>query len=414
MSRTRKRPTLIVTIPNSGYKFTATVRQAEPAALPDPEPTAAPPETRPVGGERRFVTAVAAEVLAAEGSSLPRDPEELRPLIDAWRRYAAAVVAKHEGMLAESRLREVLAYFGFPVAQEHAAERALHAALALAEHLPVGETALAAGLAIRVGVASGLVIADPDGEVLGETPGEAGWLKGLAEPGEVFVAAGTRRLAGDLFAYRDLGRLIVRGVGPVPAWQVLGRSTLGSRSEALHATAVTPLVGRAEELHTLLRAWQQAKSGEGRLVLVSGEPGIGKSRLLAALEERLAGKPHNSLRYFCSPLHQDSTLHPIVARWEQEAAFARGDSPEERLRKLEKAVALAELSPEDFALIAGMLSVPTDGRYLQPELNPQRRKERTFGALLRRLGRLTQSNPVLMLFEDAQWADPSSVELLDC
>ena len=408
-----KRPTLIVTIPNSGYKFTATVRQAEPAALPDPEPTAAPPETRPVGGERRFVTAVAAEVLAAEGSSLPRDPEELRPLIDAWRRYAAAVVAKHEGMLAESRLREVLAYFGFPVAQEHAAERALHAALALAEHLPVGETALPAGLAIRVGVASGLVIADPDGEVLGETPGEAGWLKGLAEPGEVFVAAGTRRLAGDLFAYRDLGRLIVRGVGPVPAWQVLGRSALGSRSEALHATAVTPLVGREEELHTLLRAWQQAKSGEGRLVLVSGEPGIGKSRLLAALEERLAGKPHNSLRYFCSPLHQDSTLHPIVARWEQEAAFARGDSPEERLRKLEKAVALAELSPEDFALIAGMLSVPTDGRYLQPELNPQRRKERTFGALLRRLGRLTQSNPVLMLFEDAQWADPSSVELLD-
>ena len=408
-----KRPTLIVTIPNSGYKFTATVRQAEPAALPDPEPTAAPPETRPVGGERRFVTAVAAEVLAAEGSSLPRDPEELRPLIDAWRRYAAAVVAKHEGMLAESRLREVLAYFGFPVAQEHAAERALHAALALAEHLPVGEMALPAGLAIRVGVASGLVIADPDGEVLGETPGEAGWLKGLAEPGEVFVAAGTRRLAGDLFAYRDLGRLIVRGVGPVPAWQVLGRSALGSRSEALHATAVTPLVGREEELHTLLRAWQQAKSGEGRLVLVSGEPGIGKSRLLAALEERLAGKPHNSLRYFCSPLHQDSTLHPIVARWEQEAAFARGDLPEERLRKLEKAVALAELSPEDFALIAGMLSVPTDGRYLQPELNPQRRKERTFGALLRRLGRLTQSNPVLMLFEDAQWADPSSLELLD-
>ena len=408
-----KRPTLIVTIPNSGYKFTARVALVDAAASPGPEPAVAPPEPRPVGGERRFVTAVAAEVLAAEGSSLPRDPEELRPLIDAWRRYAAAVVARHEGVLAESRLREILAYFSFPVAQEHAAERALHAALALAEHLPVGETALPAGLAIRVGVASGLVIADPDGEVLGETPGEAGRLQDLAEPGQVLIAAGTRRVAGDLFACRDLGRLIVRGVGAVSAWQVLGRTALGSRSEALHATALTPLVGREEELHTLLRAWQQATSGQGRLVLVSGEPGIGKSRLLAALEERLAGEPHASLRYFCSPLHQESTLHPIVARWEQEAGFARGDLPEERLRKLEEAVASAELSPEDFALIAGMLSVPTDGRYLQLELNPQRRKERTFGALLRRLGRLTQSHPVLMLFEDAQWADPSSLELLD-
>ena len=408
-----KRPTLIVTIPNSGYKFTARVRQVDAAASRDPEPAAAPPESRPVGGERRFVTAVAAEMLAAEGSSLPRDPEELRPLIDAWRRYAAAVVARHEGVMGESRLREVLAYFGFPVAQEHAAESALHAALVLAEHLPVGETALPAGLAIRVGVASGLVIADPDGEVLGETPGEAGRLQDLAEPGQVFVAAGTRRLAGDLFAYRDLGRLIVRGVGPVPAWQVLGRSALGSRSEALHATAVTPLVGREEELHALLRAWQQAKSGEGRLVLVAGEPGIGKSRLLAALEERLANEPHAGLRYFCSPLHQESTLHPIVARWEQDAGFARGDSPEARLRKLEEAVASTELSPEDFALIAAMLSVPTGDRYLQLELNPQRRKERTFAALLHRLEHLTQSHPVLMLFEDAQWADPSSVELLD-
>ena len=245
-----KRPTLIVTIPNSGYKFTATVRQAEPAALSKPEPAATPPELRPVGGERRFVTAVAAEVLAAEGSSLPRDPEELRPLIDAWRRYATTVVVRHEGVLAESRLREVLAFFGYPVAQEHAAERALHAALALAEHLPVGETALPAGLAIRVGVASGLVIADPDGEVLGEAPGEASRLQDLGEPGQVIVSENTRRVVGDLFAYRDLGRLIVRGVGPVPAWQVLGRSALGSRSEALHAAAVTPLVGREEELHS--------------------------------------------------------------------------------------------------------------------------------------------------------------------
>ena len=356
-----KRPSLIVTIPNSGYKFAAEVRQAEAAALPEPEPAATPPETRPVGAERRYVTALAAEVLAAEGSSLPGDPEELRVLIDAYRRYAATVVARHGGVMAESRVREVLAYFGYPVAQEHAAERALHAALALAEHLPEGEMALPAGLAIRIGVASGLVVADPDGELLGETPGEAARLQHLAEPGQVIIAASTRRLAGDLFAYRDLGPLGVTGVaGPVPAWQVLGRSALGSRSEALYAAAVTPLVGRDEELNTLLRVWQQAKSGEGRLVLLSGEPGIGKSRLLAALEDELAAEPHASLRYFCSPLHQDSALHPIVARWEQEAGFARGDSAEERLRKLEAIIAPAELAARGCRADRGD-AVGTDG-----------------------------------------------------
>jgi DNA-binding response OmpR family regulator/class 3 adenylate cyclase/tetratricopeptide (TPR) repeat protein len=409
-----KRPIFIVTIPNSGYKFAASVRQAEAAALREPEPAATPPETTPAAAERRYVTALAAEVLAAEGSSLPGDPEELRVLIDAYRRYTGAVVARHGGVIAESRIREALAYFGYPVAQEHAAERALHAALALAENLPAGEMALPAGLAVRIGVASGLVVADSNGEVLGEAPGEAARLQYFAEPGQVIIAANTRRLAGDLFAYRDLGPLALKGVvGPVPAWQVLGPSILGSRSEALYTAAVTPLVGRDEELDTLRRAWQQAKSGAGRLVLLSGEPGIGKSRLLAALEDALAADPHASLRYFCSPLHQDSTLHPIVARWEQEAGFTRGSSAEQRLRKLEAIVTPDDLPPEDVALIAAMLSLPTGNRYPQLELNPQRRKERTLGALLRRLDRITRSHPVLMLFEDAQWADPSSLELLD-
>ncbi len=408
----RKHPSLIVTIPNSGYKFAAKVRLAETVALP--ESAATPPAIAPAEAERHYVTALAAEVLAAEGSDLPGDPEELRALIATYRRYAAAIIARHGGVIAESRVREVLAYFGYPAAQEHAAERAVHAALALAEHLPEEQEALPAGLTIRTGVASGVVVADAGGELLGETPGEAVRLQHLAEPGQVIIAVGTRRSAGDLFNYRELGPLAVRGVaGPVRAWQVLGPTVLGSRSEALHAAAVTPLVGREDELNTLLRTWRQAKSGEGRLVLLSGEPGIGKSRLLAALEEELAAEPHVGLRYFCSPLHQDSALHPIVARWEQEAGFARGDSAETRLRKLEAIVVPAGLPPEDVALIAAMLSVPTDDRYLQLELNPQRRKERTFGALLRRLDGITRRHPVLMLFEDAQWADPSSLELLD-
>ena len=202
----------------------------------------------------------------------------------------------------------------------------------------------------------------------------------LAEPGQAIVAASTRRLAGDLFAYRDLGPLSVKGVvGSVPAWQVLGASALGSRSEALHAAALTPLVGREEELHALLRAWQQAKSGDGRLVLLSGEPGIGKSRLLAALAEELAAEPHASLRYFCSPLHQESTLHPIIARWEQEAGFARWDSPEERLRKLEAIVAPDDLPPEDVALIAAMLSVPTGDPFRAARIQPAAAQGADFG-----------------------------------
>jgi len=409
-----KRPTLIVTIPNSGYKFAAKVRQAEAATLAEPGPAAASPKVIPAAAERRYVTALAAELLPAEGSRLPGDPEELRAVISTYRRYAAAVIARHGGVMAESRVRELVAYFGYPMAQEHAAERAIHAASALVEHSPEGELALPAVLNVRIGIASGLVVADPAGELLGETPGEAVRLQNLAEPGQIIIAASTRRIAGNLFAYRDLGPLAVKGVtGPVLAWQVLGPSALRSRSEAVHAAAVTPLVNREDELNTLLRVWQHAKSGDGRLVLLSGEPGIGKSRLLAALEEDLAPKPHASLHYFCSPLHQDSTLHPIITCWEQEAGFARGDSSAERLRKLEAIVAPANLPPEDVALIAAMLSIPTGDRHLWLELSPQRRKERTFGALLRRLERLTHNQPVLMLFEDAHWADPASLELLD-
>jgi len=232
-----RRPMLIVTVPNSGYKLAVTVRQIEV-----PEPAA--PEAAPGDFERRHVTALAAEMLAADGFTLPDDPEELRMLIDAWRRHAASVVARHGGVLAVCRVREALAYFGYPAAQEHATERALHAALALAERVPRGEPMLPPGVAARVGVASGLVVADPSGEVLGETPAEAIRMQTLAQPGQVIAAASVRRLGGELFAYRELGLLAVVGqAGPVQAWQVMGPGAHASRSEALHAGVATPLVG---------------------------------------------------------------------------------------------------------------------------------------------------------------------------
>lgn len=407
-----KRPTLIVTVPGAGYKFTPKVRQAE--SVVPPQPATLGSATIPVTVERRHVTVLAAELLAAPGGRLPEDPEELQAIVEPWRRYAAAMVARYEGVVAESRLREVLVYFGYPVAQEHAAERALHAALAMARRSRVANATLPDGFEVRLGVASGFIVAHASGELLGEAPAEASRLLHSAGPAQVITTASTRRLAGDLFTYRDLGPLAAKGI-PVPlsAWQVLDTSEVGSRSEALHANAYTPLVGREEELSALLRTWRHSTAGEGRLVLLSGEPGIGKSRLLAALEAELAAEPHASLRYFCSPLHQDSALHPIVARWEQETGFAHGDSAEQRLSKLEAIVAPEELPSEYVGAIAAMLSVPTGDRYRQRDLTPQQRKELTLHALLHRLEKVARNHRVLMLFEDAQWADPSSLELLD-
>lgn len=408
-----KRPTLIVTVPGSGYKFVAKVRQAADAAAP-PKAVEARPEALPVNAERRYVTALAADLLAAEGTRLPNDPEELWSLVDPWRRYAAAIVARHGGVVTGTRLLEVFGYFGYPVGQEYAAERALHAALAMVRGAPEKDEALPSGLRVRVGVASGLIMVDANGELLGEAPADAASLQHVAQAGQIIVTPSTRRLAGDLFAFRDLG-LIAKtdGAGLPSAWQVLGPTAVGSHSEALHTTATTPLIGREEELGMLLRAWQRVKSDAGHLLLVSGEPGIGKSRLLAALEATLVAEPHKRLHCFCSPLREDSVLHPVIACWEKEAGFAHADTPEQRLRKLEALLAPYHLRAEDIALIVATLSIPAGDRYSLPDLPPPQRKERTFAALLHLLERIARDQPVLMLFEDAQWADASSLELLD-
>jgi predicted ATPase len=224
----------------------------------------------------------------------------------------------------------------------------------------------------------------------------------------------TRAQIGQMFELEDLGLVALKGFEtPVRAWRVLRKTEAVSRSEVVYANAFTPLVGRDEELDLLLRRWQESMAGEGRVVLLSGEAGIGKSRLLAALEKQLTSEPHDSLHYFCSPHHQDSPLYPIIARLEREAGFIRGDTAADRWAKLEAILTPTAPSPEDLALFAALLSIPTDKRYPALELSPQQRKRRTITALLRRLSDLAQRGPVLLLFEDAHWADPSSVELLD-
>jgi class 3 adenylate cyclase len=345
------------------------------------------------------------------------DPEDLREIIGMYHRCVADTVGRFDGFVAKYMGDGVLVYFGYPQAHEDDAEQAVRAGLALVD--AVGRLQALEPLRVRVGIGTGEVvggdlITSGDGHergVVGETPNLAARLQALAKPSTVVIGPQTRRLLGDLFECRDLGGIEVKGFPePVRAYQVVRESGIESRFEALHGAALTPLVGREDEIDLLLRQWHRAKGGEGRVVLLSGEPGIGKSRLTAALQERIENEPHSHMRYFCSPHLQDSALHPIIAQLERAAGFEREDTPE---GKLDKLAVLAPASPEDGTLLAELLSLPTVGRFPPLLLSPQRKKEKTFEVLLRQLEARGRQRPLLMLFEDVHWIDPSSRELLD-
>ena len=251
--------------------------------------------------------------------------------------------------------------------------------------------------------------------VIGEAVNLASRLQGFAEPNSVIIGPGTRRLLGMMFELRDLGALEVRGLPrPVPAYCVLGLVQMESRFEVFRGfQPLAPLIGRDDDLQILMRCWKYGKAGEGHVILLSGEAGIGKSRLTAALLAELSGEPHIRLRYFCSPHHVDSALYPFINQLERAAGFDRSDTPNTRLDKLEALLGQAGIAREDAGLIASLLSPPDGGRYPPIDLTPQRRRQRTLDTLIGQLERLAAQRPVLMIFEDAHWADPSSIELLD-
>ena len=384
-------------------------------------PTTAAPQTAAAAShdraERRQLTVLLCDLVGSTALSVKLDPEDLRGIIAGYHRCCTELVERNGGFVARYMGDGVLAYFGYPRAHEHDAERAVRAGLALVEGVQKLETAAGGPLQVRVGIATGLVVVGDligTGTAVGETPNLAARLQALAEPGAVVIDSLTWRMTGGLFEYRDLGTVSLKGFGEaVPAWQVLGAGAAEGRFEALR-TSTTPLIGRDEEIELLLRRWDQAKRGEGCVVLLSGEPGIGKSRIAQTIVERLNNEPHTRLRYFCSPHHQDSALYPAITQLERAAGFRRDDSDEQRLDKLEALLSqgttdLSEVVP----LFADWLLIPTGDRYPALELNPEKRKEKTHQVGLAQVEGLAARHPLLMVFEDLHWSDPTTREGLD-
>jgi class 3 adenylate cyclase/predicted ATPase len=372
----------------------------------------------PDAAERRQLTVMFCDLVGSTAMSARLDPEDMRAIIGDYHKCCASLIAANGGFVAKYMGDGVLAYFGYPQAHEHDAERAVRAGLAIVEAAPKLQS-VAGALHVRVGIATGLVVVGDligSGEaqergVIGDTPNLAARLQAIAEPDVVVIAEGTRRLIGNLFELQDLGAKDLKGIaGPARAWAALRASSAESRFEALHASGLTALVGREEEFEWLLRRWTEAKSGEGQVVLLSGEAGIGKSRLTAALLERLASEQHTRLRYFCSPQHTDSAFYPIIGQMERAAGLTRDDAPRAKLDKLDAVLGATSTSIEDAALFAEMLSLPNDGRYPALDLTPLQRRQRTLEALVSQMEALARQSPVLMIFEDAHWTDPTSLE----
>ena len=371
-------------------------------------------------GERRHLTVLFCDLVGSTALAINFDPEELSDVIRRFQDTCAAVIKHFDGYIARYMGDGLLVYFGYPQAHEDDPERAARAGLAIVVN--VGQLLLPSGepLQVRVGIATGLVVvgetigegAAQEQVVFGETPNLAARLQQSAAPNSVVVAASTHQLLGGMFVCGDLGLVEVRGKStPVAAWRVIGECVVESRFEATRSERLTQFVGRQEELDQLLTFWHEAKRGAGQLVLLCGEPGIGKSRISNTLLASIAEEPHIKIRYQCSPYHTNSPFFPVINQLERAARFERGDSPNTKLDKLEAVLSQAgDASLADAHLYAALLSIPSGTRYPASKLTPHRQKEVTIEALTRQLLGLARSRPVVFLIEDVHWIDDTTLE----
>jgi class 3 adenylate cyclase/tetratricopeptide (TPR) repeat protein len=397
------------------------------AALRDPNGEIAPATSSAaklalptMDAERRQITVLFCDIVDSTALSTRLDPEDLRSVITAFQRKVAETAAFFAGFVAKYMGDGVLLYFGYPRAQETDAERAVRAGLALTQAAGAIE-ASGGAIRLRIGIATGLVVVGDligsgsaqEQAVVGKTPNLAARLQNLAAPNTVLICPATRRLVGELFDCQDLGPMYLKGFeADVRVARVIGESTVRGRFEALRAASLTPLVGREEQLDLLLRRWERARSGAGQVVLISGEPGLGKSRLTVALQDRLRDQPNIQLQYSCSPHHSDTALYPLASQLERAAGIWRDDAPYQKLEKLRAQLAHSATSDEDVNRFAELLSLSAwDVR--STEVGSEHSRGRSLSAFLRQIEGLTTDQPVLMIFEDAHWSDPTSIELLN-
>ncbi len=379
---------------------------------PEPQLPASPGSPPLEEAERRQVTVMFADLVGSTTLSTGMDPEDLRDVFAAYSSCAEETVSKFGGNVAQYMGDGILVYFGYPHAHEDDAAQAVRAGLELITAVAGLKTRVPQQL--RVGIATGVVVVgNQTPSIVGETPNLAARLQGIAKPNMVVISEGTRRLLGHLFELEDLGTRDLKGISaPVQVWAVLRPSSSTSRFEALHPSGMTTLVGREEEYELLRRRWAKAKEGEGQAVLLSGEAGIGKSHLTVAFAERLKGERFLRVRCFCSPQHTNSAFFPIIDHVERSAGFARDDTLQTKLDKLDAVLRQSWSSAEDSSLFVEMLSLPSDGRYPVLELAPRQRRQATMDALVRQVEILSNLGPLLIVFEDAHWADPTTLELI--
>jgi class 3 adenylate cyclase/tetratricopeptide (TPR) repeat protein len=378
------------------------------------------------GAERRHLTVLFCDLVGSTELAHRQDPEDLRELVSVYQGVCQSAIGRYKGFIARYVGDGVLAYFGYPQAHEEDAERAVRTGLGIIDGMRTLNVRLAERgieLSVRIGIATGsVVVGDVIGEgssqgsaALGEALNVASRLQGLAQPDTVVIAPETRRLALDYFEYRDLGEQVLKGLSaPINAWQVLGERATEVRFEVRQMSGTTPLVGRTEELALILRRWEQVKEGEGQVVLLSGEPGIGKSRLAQVLCDRVSGEAHTLVRYQCSPYHNNSALYPIVEQIRRAAGFDETDDACSQLDKLEASLRVAFDDVSDVAPhFAALLSINAGDRYPVSHLRPEALKEATLRALAGQFFAFSAKQPVLLIVEDAHWIDPTTQEVLD-